>query len=133
MKYLYHSIIIKLLTNKSHNTTNNSYIYIYMTKSQAWHYEGYIVYNLLDIFLPGPIQLRDVLSEADQRPHGAEERLQEDGEGARHCDLSLVLCQSLSDDLQRLPQQGEVSCDLYGLHIGLHLDFSEKRKQERWW
>ena len=44
--------------------------------SQPWHYKCDIIYNLLEIFLPSSVQFWDVLSEADERTHRAQQRVQ---------------------------------------------------------
>ena len=48
----------------------------YGMTSQPWHYECDIVYNLLEIFFPSPVQFWYVLSETDERTHGAQQRVQ---------------------------------------------------------
>ena len=63
--------------------TDNTYIYYFyetcygiMMGSQPWHYECDIVYNLLEIFFPSTVQFWYVLSETDERTHGAQQRVQ---------------------------------------------------------
>jgi len=80
--------------------------------SQSRHDVGHIVQYRLQRLWPGSIQFLDQPGETQERSHGAQHRVQQDGQRARHRDLTVVVGQTVADHGQRLAQQLQVGGDV---------------------